>query len=298
MTRLSWVTTTALLALGSTAAFTPSAASERVIAVGGSVTEIVYALGAGDQLIAADTTSLFPPAAEALPKIGYMRALTAEGLLSLRPQLVLASQDAGPASVLTQIGQTGVRTAVIGVDLLPGSIPGRIRAVGQAIGRPARAETMAATFSADLGAVTKATATLRDRPKVLFMLSTSGGAVLASGRGTAADAVIAAAGGQNAITGYEGYKPASSEAVAQADPAFILVTTQTFDAIGGADKIKQLPGVLATKAARDDRIIRFESGYLLGLGPRTAHAVRDLALALSPSMAMPDLPARAWTGVN
>jgi iron complex transport system substrate-binding protein len=99
----------------------------------------------------------------------------------------------------------------------------------------------------------------------------------------------------NAIAGYEGYKPASAESVAMADPDFILMTTQTFDAIGGIDKIRKLPGVLATRAAREDRVIRFESGYLLGLGPRTAHAVRDLAQALAPDARLPVLPARPWT---
>jgi iron complex transport system substrate-binding protein len=272
-----------------------SANAERIVAVGGSVTEIVYALGAGDQLVGVDTTSLFPPQTEALPKVGYMRALTAEGLLTLRPELILAVQEAGPASALSQVSQAGVRTALIGVDLLPGSIADRIRAVGAALGKAQQADAMATAFTDDLAAVTAVARRKPQRVKVLFLLSASGGSILASGRRTAADAIIEAAGGMNAIAGYDGYKPASAESVAMADPDVILMTTQTFDAIGGIDKIKKLPGVLATRAAREDRVICFESGYLLGLGPRTAHAVRDLAQALAPSTRLPALPARPWT---
>ncbi|MFY7960654.1 MAG: heme/hemin ABC transporter substrate-binding protein [Elsteraceae bacterium] len=285
--------TFALAALLTVAALPASA--ERIVAVGGSVTEIVYALGAGDQLVGVDTTSLFPAKTEALPKVGYLRALTAEGLLTLRPELILAAQEAGPASALTQVGQAGVKTAMIGVDLLPGSIADRIRAVGAALGKSAQAEAMATAFADDLATITAAAGRTPKRAKVLFLLSASSGSILASGRRTAADAIIEAAGGANAISGYEGYKPASAEAVAMADPDVILMTSQTFDAIGGIDKIRKLPGVLATRAAREDRVIRFESGYLLGLGPRTAHAVRDLAQALAPDAPLPALPARPWT---
>ena len=71
-----------------------AAPQEKIVTLGGDVTEIVYALGASSSLVARDSTSQWPQAANVLPDVGYLRQLNAEGILSMRPTLVLASAQA------------------------------------------------------------------------------------------------------------------------------------------------------------------------------------------------------------
>jgi iron complex transport system substrate-binding protein len=143
--------------------------------------------------------------------------------------------------------------------------------------------------------VTAAIGTLKDKPRVLFLLSIGSGAAMASGRGTAADAMITAAGGANPITAYSGYKPLSPEVLALADPDLLLMTAETLEMLGGPAAVLALPGAAATRAGRDRRIVAFEALYMLGFGPRTAHALRDLAAALHPTASLPPLPRRPWS---
>jgi iron complex transport system substrate-binding protein len=129
---------------------------------------------------------------------------------------------------------------------------------------------------------------------VLFLLSVGRGAPQASGRGTAADAMIRLAGGRNAIDSYTGYRPLSPERVATLDPAVILTTRDSVEQIGGMDAVLALPGIAVTRAAAQRRVVAFDALYLLGFGPRIAHALRDAALAIDPTRAIPPLPPRPW----
>jgi iron complex transport system substrate-binding protein len=260
-------------------------ARPRVVSVGSALTEIVYALGAEGLLVGVDTTSLYPVAARALPQVGYMRALAAEGVLSLKPTLVIATTAAGPATTLDQLRATGVEILVLPDHYDYDSVIDKIAAVGRVTGKAAEADAMIARGRADMAKLTKRLETTTTKPRVLFLLSMSGGAPQAAGRDTAADGIIRLAGGTNAIDAYAGYRPLTPEAVLASRADFILVTSHTVQAMGGIEAILDQPAVRRTPAGRAGKVLQFDTLLLLGFGPRTPQAALELAAALHPELA-------------
>lgn len=268
---------TLLLLAPPASAQTSPQATGRIVSVGGAVTEIVNGLGLGDRLVAVDSTSLHPP---------EMRALSAEGVAALHPDLVLLSDSAGPPSAIEQMRGLGMPLTLIPDRPTPDGLADKIRAVGAALGRQGQAETMARETRDRLAAVSRAIETVTDRPKVLFLMGLGRGAPVAAGRNTAADAMIRLAGGINAIDGYDGYKPASGEAILDAAPDVLLLPAEAIDATGGRDAVLALPQFAGTPAALNDRLVAMDTLYLLGFGPRLPNAVADLARALHPGLAI------------
>lgn len=271
------------------------AAGEHIVSVGGSTTEIVYALGAGERLVGADTTSIYPAAADALPDVGYVRQLSAEGLLSLSPDLILAGGEAGPDTALAQTEAAGVRIVKLKEGFTPAEVQAHIETVGAALGREAEAKALNATFHQDIEQVLADVAKIEGKPRVLFLLQAGRGGMLVAGGRTAANAMIELAGGENAATGFTGYKPFSPEAATAAAPDVLLVTDQTIEMLGSIEKLLADPELAATPAGKAKRIVSMDALYLAGFGPRLAHAVRDLAAALHPDAWIAPLPARPWT---
>ncbi len=272
----------------------PAVAEPRLLLLGGAVTETVFALGEGSEVVGTDLTSQFPPSVAALPKVGYLRALGAEGMLSLNPAIVLASADAGPPAALSQVAAAGVRIVSLPEAHTPEAALERVRRVGAALGREAAAGEMIAAMSDDLAIVAGDVAGSQARPRVLFLLSVGRGAPMAAGTGTAADAMIRLAGGVNAVTGLSGYHPLSAEAALLAAPDVILTTSEVLRGAGGAAGLVSAPGLSATPAGRDGRVVSFDTLYLLGFGPRLAQAIHELAAALHPQERFRTLPARPW----
>jgi iron complex transport system substrate-binding protein len=254
------------------------AKARRIVAIGGSITEIVYALGAEDKLVARDTTSVYPPAALKLPDVGYMRQLSPEGVLSVDPDAVLALDGSGPQEAIDVLEKASVPFLPVPEKFTRDGILEKIRPVGTAVGKRAAAEELAARVGAAIDAA-EAGLPKTGRKRVLFVLSLQGGRVLASGSGTAADGIIAMAGGVNAVSGYHGYKQLTDEAIIEAKPDAILM----MDHAGPSptdDAILAEPAIAATPAGKMKNLIRMDGAYLLGFGPRTAHAIRDLSTAL------------------
>lgn len=270
------------------------AADSRIVTLGGSVTEIVYALGAGERVIAVDTTSYHPAATGGLPKVGYLRQLSAEGILSVRPDLVVGLEEAGPPQTLVQLRDSGTRLQLLPDRFTPDGVTAKIRAVAATLGLPERGETMASAVAADMQMLEAALSGLSRRPKVLFLLTTSRGAPLASGSETAAHALIHLAGGMNAVSGYRGYKPLSVESALDAAPDLVLMMQQSIDTLGGVDAVLTLPSIAATPAGKARRVFAFDGLFLLGFGPRLPVAVREVASLLHPELSLPALPPRSW----
>ncbi|MTI00180.1 hemin ABC transporter substrate-binding protein [Roseibium sp. RKSG952] len=262
---------------------TPAQAAEeapqRIVSVGGAVTEIVYALGEEDRLVARDTTSIFPQDAAALPDVGYIRALSPEGVLSVGPDLILLLEGSGPPETVELLQKAGIPIASIPEAFTAEGIAEKVLAVGEALGKQDQAADLAAGVKADLSEAHSQADGKAAHVKVLFVLSTQGGRILASGTDTAADGILKLAGAQNAMQAFSGYKPLSDEAILQAAPDVILMMDRTGDH-EGAD-IFEHPSVAATPAGLNKRIIRMNGQYLLGFGPRTAGAVSELASALA-----------------
>ncbi|MCF6431142.1 ABC transporter substrate-binding protein [Leisingera sp. MMG026] len=254
----------------------------RIVSVGGSVTEIVYALDQQHRLIARDTTSIFPAEARQLPDIGYQRALAPEGVLSVAPDMILAIEGAGPPETLDVLKAAEVAFISVPEDFSAEGIARKIRTVGAALDQQAAAEVLAGQVSAEIAAAQAAAAkAAAGTPrKVLFVLSIQGGRIMAGGADTAADSIIRLAGGVNAVTGFAGYKPMGDEAIAQAAPEVILVMERGADHGVRTEDLLAIPAIQPTPAAQNGAIVRMNGLHLIGFGPRTASAVTELNQAL------------------
>jgi len=267
----------------------PAGASpDRIVAVGGSVTEIVYALGEKDRLIAVDSTSTYPPAAGELPNVGYLRALSAEPILALEPALLLAEPDAGPPSAIEQIRDAGVPVRLVSDRPSPEGVIEKVSEVAAVLDVPDKGEALARRLEREFERLRRDLADIAERPRVLFLLSVGNGAPLAAGRETSAEGIIALAGGRNAVTGYSDYKPLTPEAAVELAPEAILIDSRSLAALGGEDALLARPEVAATPAGRAGRVIAMDGMFLLGFGPRTPEAARKLAAALHPGLTLAD----------
>lgn len=258
----------------------PAADTARTVVAGGSVTEIVYAIGADEHLVAVDSTSQYPPAAAEVPNVGYLRQLSAEPMLAMDPTLLLADHDAGPPATLEQLSVAGVEVIVVPAAKSVDAVIEKIRFVARVFDRAEAGEQLVDDLSDSLEAVDAALAGAGDLPLVLFLLSVGRGAPLAAGADTSAEAVIELAGGRNALTGFDDYKPASTEAIAASGAEFVLITERTAKLLGGVEKLLARPEIAATPAGRDGNVIVMDDLLLLGFGPRLGEAVTRLAAQL------------------
>ena len=252
----------------------------RVVCIGGALTEIVYALGAGDRLVGVDTTSVFPSEAQKLPQVGYQRQLSAEGVLAQKPDLVIATADAGPRAVLRQLREAGIRVEIVPIGYSPHAVQDKVRRVAAALGLVRQGQALEKRLDTAWRDLDAQLGTASSRPRVLFILAHAGPALMVAGRETAADAMINLAGGVNALEEMEGYKPLSPEAVIGGAPEVILITGEGLETVGGTAKLWDKPGLAKTPAARSGRVVAMNALYLLGFGPRTPRAVEELARAL------------------
>ncbi len=254
----------------------------RVVSVGGDVTEIIYALGEQGRLIARDTTSMYPEAATKLPDVGYMRALSPEGILAMNPTAIIAIEGSGPPEALNVLKSASVPFETVPNAYTREGILAKIDRVGELLGLSDKAKALEEKVGADLDA---AIADAQKRPegerkRILFILSMQGGKIMASGTGTAADGIIKLSGSVNAVGNFPGYKPLTDEAIVEAKPDVILMMNRG-DGSGtkNEDLLKQ-PALALTPAAQNKAIIRMDGLHLLGFGPRTASAVRELNAAI------------------
>lgn len=265
---------------------------QRLLSIGGSVTEIVHALGAGDRLVARDTTSTYPPEVTDLPDVGYARALSPEGVLSVAPDHILAIEGAGPPETINVLMASGLPfTTVPEASDGPGILE-KIEVVGQALGLPDRAATLIAETRAALDATARMTAQIApgESRRVLFILSLQGGRILAGGTGTQAASIIEMAGAVNAVDGFEGYKQLTDEAVSRAAPDVILMMDRGGDHAIEDEVLLSMPAIRTTPAAETGAVVRMQGLYLLGFGPRTAQAARDLHSAIYATTQADDDP--------
>ena len=309
-TRMGWTTPTGsrrmagaiagLAALAVLAGAMPAAATEltevpgctaggggldtsRIVSVGGAITEILYDLGLADAVAAVDTTSVYPPSALAeKPNVGYMRALSAEGVLSMSPSLLLVSEGAGPPDAIDVLKRSSVPFVSVPDDTTAAAVSARVRLRGRVVCREAQAEQLAASVEADFAALERLTAAIDAPKRVLFVMSLQSGRPLVGGADTAADAIIRLAGAENAAGVLEGYKPMSDEAVLEAAPDALLMMAST---AGHSGEVLSEPAFRLTPAAEAGRFITMEGQYLLGFGPRTPGAAADLARQLYPDLA-------------
>jgi iron complex transport system substrate-binding protein len=281
----AYAATIALVVLACTRSSDEAAArpTERIVSVGGAVTETLFALGAGPSVVAVDTSSVFPAAATALPQVGYQRSLAAEPILALRPTLIIAAPEAGPPSALDQLRAAGVRVEIVGQAHSPEATVARTRAIAAVLGADGQGAVLAEQIGRGAAAASERARARARRvaPRVAFVYARGGGNVMVSGSGTAASAMLTLAGAVNAVDGYEGFKPLSAEAMVAAQPDAILVLARGLEAAGGMDGVLAIPGVAETPAGKARRVVVMDDLLLLGFGPRLPEAIDELSRLLA-----------------
>lgn len=250
--------------------------AERIVAVGGSATEIVYALEAGEKLVGVDTSSIYPEAATKLPQIGYQRTISAEGVLSLKPTLVIILPEAGPPAAIEQIENAGIKVLRVTNESSIEGTKTKVRQIAEASNRQEKGEEIIKRLETDLGEAEKIVASNNTKPKVVFIYARGAGTANVGGTGTPGDAMIKLAGGVNAVTEFADYKPLTPEALVAAQPDAILLPSRALGSLGGIEGVLQLPGVAETPAGKNKRIVTIDDMLLLGFSPRLGQGVKEL----------------------
>lgn len=263
-----------VLTLVSLVSFTAGAqpVPARVVTLGGGVTEIVYALGAGERVVGNDLSSLYPPAATRVPKVGYYRGFSVEGVASLMPSVVLASDAAGPPASMAQLRQLGVPVTVVNDAPTIEALNTRIQVISEALGMPAEGRALQASIQQTLSAMPPVA---QEGPRVLSLMNRTGDPQVA-GTQTVADAMLTLVGAHNVFTSQSGYKTLAPEALAALAPEVIVVTEMSLQGLGGVNALLSLPGIASTPAARDGRVVVMDDLLYLGFGPRLPQALRAL----------------------
>jgi iron complex transport system substrate-binding protein len=275
---------------GQTSDVAPNAAAQpaRIIAAGGVVTEIVYALGRSDVLVGVDTTSTYPDTAlKEKPNVGYVRALSSEGLLSLKPTTLVAVESAGPRDVLKTVEEAGIKIVTVPEIATPAGISTKVREISELLGEKEKGAALADDIDKKFVAIDGLRAQIKKPRRALFILSFMNGRAMVGGRNTSADGILKLAGLENVASVLEGWKPISDEALFEAAPD-VIVAMAHGPQDTTVDSIMAVPAFAATPAAKSKSILIFDGGYLLSFGPRTPTAARDLILAAYPELAKPD----------
>lgn len=254
--------------------------TSRLVTVGGAVTEIVFALGYGDKVIARDITSFYPDEVNKLPDVGYMRALSPEGVLSVNPSAILMIQGSGPKETIDVLSKASVPLVSIPEGYDRDALVAKIKAVGKALGADAKADELASKVAADVDAAVTDAGKIDEakRKRVLFVMTVQNGKIMAAGEHTAAHAIIALGGGINATSDFHGYKPLNDEAVVNAKPDVILLMDTGAQTVSEAEILAN-PAVALTPAGLTKKVVRLGGSALL-FGPRTADAIRKVYATL------------------
>ncbi|SDW97133.1 iron complex transport system substrate-binding protein [Ruegeria halocynthiae] len=252
--------------------------AQRIVSAGGSITEIIYALGQEHRLVARDSTSNHPAEVSELPSVGYVRRLSAEGLLSVNPDLILTEEGAGPPETLEVLAETQIPLVSVPMGHDREAVITKIRTVAIALDMPEEGEELAARIGAAIDAASEQSDLAEKR--VLFVLSIQGARVLAGGSNTASQGIIEMAGAINAVEGFEGYKPLGDEAIITAAPDVILMMDAGTAMYVTDEEVLSHPAIAATPAGQNKRVLRMDGMLLLGFSVRTGQAIIDLAAGL------------------
>ncbi len=255
---------------------------QRVVSVGGHVTEIIYALGAESRLVGVDSSSIYPEAATKLPKVGYLRQVAVEGVASLQPDMIIASHDIGPPPALEKLKELGIPLVMTAQTDSIEEAAQRIREVGKALGLVERADALAEKVKREAEAESWHWRSMPGRrPKAALFLGFGHASPMVAGAETAGDAMIRLAGGDNVFATVKGFKPVSAEALIAASPEVIVVMQQAVQQFGSLDAVlKALPGIEHTPAGQNRRVVVMDVMEVFSFGPRLPQSIHVLGEGL------------------
>ena len=253
--------------------------SERIVSLNGSTTEILFALGVGDNVVGCDASSTYPKGVkEKLPSIGYQYGLNAEGILSLNPTLVIGRIDVRPPQVVQQLRMAGVTVLLLNEPRSFETAKQRLLTIGKAVGRGEKAEELTKTLDTDIKKLETKLASRKGQPKqkALFLYLRGTQTTLVLGADTAPGAMFDIIEAENAAGNIKGNKPMTAEAVIAAQPDVYVLFPTGLESVGGVDGLLKLPGLAHTPAGQNRRVVTLDGQYLSGFGPRCGRAALDL----------------------
>lgn len=260
---------------------------QRWVSAGGALSEWVAELGAESRLVGVDTTSQHPESLKALPSIGYQRQLSAEGVLSLRPDVLVGTEEMGPPPVLAQIRGAGVRVELFSSQASLEAVQGNLKHLGELLGNAGQAEQRFADYRQQLDSLReriKAAQGSSEAPGVILLVGHAGAKPMIAGKGTAGDWLIEQAGGHNLATN-EGYKNFSTETLAALNPQVVVFSDRALSGDAALQALlKENPALAASRAVKEKRLVDLDPTLLVGgLGPRLPASLQALAGAFYPA---------------
>jgi len=247
-------------------------AQERIVSLNGNISEMLCALGLESQIVGVDVTSTYPASLQAKPKLGHNRNISAEGVLSLQPTLVLGMSEQINPSLTDQLKAVKAKTVIFQQDLSIQGVRNLLNEVARVTGTTRTATVLAREFDRQIAALPAASS----GKKVLFIYARGAGTLMVSGTGTSIDKMIQLAGGRNAVTDFTDFKPLAAESLVAANPDLILLFDSGLRSVGGVDGLSKIPGIAQTNAGRDKKIITMDGELLSGFGLRLPQAIREL----------------------
>ncbi|MDE0484998.1 MAG: hemin ABC transporter substrate-binding protein [Candidatus Poribacteria bacterium] len=253
--------------------------SERIVSLNGSTTEILFALGVGENVVGCDASSTYPKdVKKKLPSVGYQYGLNAEGILSLKPTLVIGRDDVKPPQVVEQLRMAGVTVLLLKEPRSFKDAKQRLLTIGKAVGCEKKAKELTKILETDIKKLKKKLTSRKGKPKLkaLFLYLRGTQTTLVLGKDTALGAMFEIVGVENAAGNIKGNKPMTAEAVIAAQPDVYVLFTTGLESVGGVDGLLKLSGLALTPAGKKRRVVALDGQYLSGFGPRCGRAALDL----------------------
>ncbi|MGI9667046.1 MAG: heme/hemin ABC transporter substrate-binding protein [Acidimicrobiia bacterium] len=260
--------------------------TSRIVSLNGDLTEIIFALGAGDRVVGVDLTTTFPPDAVTLPDVGLGRDLNAEQVIGLEPTLVIGDEQVQPEAAIDQIRRAGIPVIILPTVVALEGVPRKIHNVGTILGLDDEAHTLALQVQSEIDEAVALASQATSTPRVAYMYVRGPETLLLFGNGMPTHFLIEAANAVDAAgeVGVLFAEDLSAERLVTASPEILLTPTAGFDIIGGLEPFLALPGVADTPAGANRRVIAYDEALLLGMGPRVGAALRQLVIDLHPEI--------------
>jgi iron complex transport system substrate-binding protein len=252
-------------------------AAERIVSIGGSITEILYEFNLQDKIVAVDTTSQYPAGTQGKPNVGYMRALSAEPIIALNPDLILYLEGAGPPETIEQLGQTGIKMVKISNRHSIDGVKSKIQEVAHAVEMPEQGKLLSASLDTQYQQLNDYLAGVNEPVRVIFILSFDQSSAMVAGKGTGADSIISIAKGENVIDNFQSYKPLGAESITNLAPDYVLTTDFALRNFTTQDEVLDTALLKLTPAAKNENLIVMDQLLLLGYSPRVVIAADQLA---------------------
>ena len=254
--------------------------ARKIITAGGTITEVVDALGYSDDIIATDITSTYPSGMQDLPSIGYRNQIKAEGILALGPDLVLIEEGYLNADVVTQLKAAQINIQVFAKPTTVEGTKKLVIAMATFFGEEKKGKEINAAIDADIADLNAYLESQDSQPKAIFVMARGPETVFIAGDKTFASEMFKLAKIEGTATGFDEFAPLTPESLVSMNPEYLIFFESGIQSVGGKDGLVAIQGIDQTTAYKEDHIVAIDGQLLSGFGPRVGKAALDLAKAV------------------